>query len=243
VSAIWLAAAEVNHFTPCSRQIPSASRRATVSESPTSEPPVLSVIHWPLVQKPRGVAAGQPRNGALDQRRVAGIQQRACRAVGHGERAGVDVGGRREQVGQGELVDPREPAVLLFIGGGHDAALGGGALGLAPDARGIDPVDPLAPGIPLRQPRLLQPVLLLHPVPRPARQRPQLAELRLDLLQHVGGERGAQVAAQRRIVGVLVAQLWRRLTEGHNQMNRSTSRPSTRRNACRGSRSGANEFT
>ena len=42
-----------NHFTPWSRQ-PSPSARATVSLSPTSEPPVRSVIHCPEVHMRAG---------------------------------------------------------------------------------------------------------------------------------------------------------------------------------------------
>ncbi len=48
-----LVVAEVNHLRPYSRHAPS-SNRATVSDRPTSEPPVDSVIHWPLVQKVAG---------------------------------------------------------------------------------------------------------------------------------------------------------------------------------------------
>jgi hypothetical protein len=49
VSATSDVVALVNHFVPYRRQTPSPSRRATVSVPPTSEPPVVSVIHWPLV--------------------------------------------------------------------------------------------------------------------------------------------------------------------------------------------------
>ena len=54
VSAISAVVAEVNHLVPDSRQLPSASWRATVSDSPTSEPPVRSVIHCPEVHAVAG---------------------------------------------------------------------------------------------------------------------------------------------------------------------------------------------
>ena len=98
------------------------ARRAS-SERPTSEPPVRSVIHWPLVQIVGGIARGEVRQRALDRRAVAGLEQRARGAVGHGERAGVDVGGRVEEVDERELVDARvraEPALV----GGRDQARG-----------------------------------------------------------------------------------------------------------------------
>src|SRR5262249_4286542 len=45
VSATSALALEQNHLSPQSRHVPSASQRATVVLVPTSEPPVLSVIH------------------------------------------------------------------------------------------------------------------------------------------------------------------------------------------------------
>jgi hypothetical protein len=45
--------AELNHFVPYRRQ-PSGEARATVSVRPTSDPPVRSVIHWPLVHARAG---------------------------------------------------------------------------------------------------------------------------------------------------------------------------------------------
>jgi hypothetical protein len=53
VSAICDVTAEVNHLRPKSRQC-SPSATARVSVRPTSEPPVVSVIHWPLVQHVAG---------------------------------------------------------------------------------------------------------------------------------------------------------------------------------------------
>jgi hypothetical protein len=56
VSAICEVTAEVNHLRPYSRHAPFSSI-ARVCERPTSEPPVVSVIHWPLVQKVAGSRA------------------------------------------------------------------------------------------------------------------------------------------------------------------------------------------
>ena len=77
-SAISAVVAEVNHFVPKSRQ-PSAVRAARRSRCrTTSEPPVRSVIHCPLVHARRGVARGEPRHGALDER--GGRRRRAASA-------------------------------------------------------------------------------------------------------------------------------------------------------------------
>lgn len=57
----------MNHFLPYNRQPPSASGRATISERPTSEPPVVSVIHCPLVQNragSRAVSRGTARSAS-----------------------------------------------------------------------------------------------------------------------------------------------------------------------------------
>ncbi len=53
VSAICAVVAEVNHFVPYSFH-PSGDFLATVCVSPTSEPPVRSVIHCPDVQNVAG---------------------------------------------------------------------------------------------------------------------------------------------------------------------------------------------
>jgi hypothetical protein len=53
VSVISLVVAEVNHFVPWSRQR-SPSRTARVRLCPTSDPPIRSVIHCPLVHARAG---------------------------------------------------------------------------------------------------------------------------------------------------------------------------------------------
>src|SRR5664280_170403 len=53
-TATSLVTAEQNHFSPLSRQPPSAPRLARVLVRPTSLPPVASVIHCPLVQATAG---------------------------------------------------------------------------------------------------------------------------------------------------------------------------------------------
>ena len=54
VKAICDVIAEVNHFLPYRRHSPFASCAARVNDAPTSEPPVDSVIHCPLVQARSG---------------------------------------------------------------------------------------------------------------------------------------------------------------------------------------------
>src|SRR5205085_8899725 len=67
---------------PYNLQHPSASRRAMVSEEPTSEPPFNSVIHWPLVQKLSG--SRDVRRGTRSEERRVGKEGRArCGSV-HG---------------------------------------------------------------------------------------------------------------------------------------------------------------
>ncbi len=68
--------AEVNHLRPFKRQVPSASRRAVVSLIPTSEPPAVSVIHWPLIQNVAGsrlrrCGSTRSRSPAFDASRSA----------------------------------------------------------------------------------------------------------------------------------------------------------------------------
>src|SRR6185437_6879771 len=68
VSVISLVVAEVNHLVPKRRQ-PSPSFTARVRLCPTSEPPVRSVIHCPLVQARAGsrlVSRGSARSTSAE---------------------------------------------------------------------------------------------------------------------------------------------------------------------------------
>ena len=166
----------------------------TVCERPTSEPPVVSVIHCPLVHAQRRVPRREPRQRAFDEALVSGVQQRAGRAVGHRERAGVDVGRRVEQVDLGELGDARVTAVRRLVARRDQPVAHGEALGLAPERRHFEFVHAIAPGIPLRERRLVQPIGDLQSIQRAARHGPELIELRLELAQRLGRQRAAQPA-------------------------------------------------
>jgi hypothetical protein len=109
--------------------------RATVSVRPTSEPPVRSVIHWPEVHMLRRVAAEEVRERAVRSACVPVQRERARGAVGHRERAGVDVRRRVEEVHLRELVDPREGAVLALVGRRDEAVLRGERGGALPERR------------------------------------------------------------------------------------------------------------
>jgi hypothetical protein len=111
------------------------------------------------------------------------MDERTRRAIGHGERAGVDVGRRVEEVNLCELLDPGQVAVAPFVGGRDQPVLECETLRLAPQRRELDGVDAVAPGVPLREPRLVQPVIELQPVERSAHLGAELLDLGLELAQ------------------------------------------------------------
>ncbi len=169
----------------------------------------------PLAAGPerRGVARGEARQRAIDQRLVAGVQQAARRAVRHRQRAGVDVRRRVEQVDLEELRDARVATHRRLVTGRDQAVLGGEALGLAPQRRDLDFVDALAPGIPLREHRLVGEIGLLQPVQVAAGERAELAQLAAQLRHDRRGQRALDPRTQQRIVVELVAEARRRLRE------------------------------
>ena len=88
-----------------------------------------------------------------------------------------------EEVDLCELLDAGQVAVAPFVGGRDEPVLEREALRLAPQRRELDGVDALAPGVPLREPRLVQPVVELQPVERSARLGAELLDLGLELAQ------------------------------------------------------------
>ena len=154
----------------------------------------------------RGIARGQVRHGARDQRLVARLEQRARRAVGHRERAGVDVRRRMEEIHLRELLDARVAPVGALVGRRDEAVAQREPLGLAPQRRHLDRVDPVAPGVPLHEARLVEPVGELQPVELAAGDGAELVELGLEVAQHVGRQHAPQPAAEQRVVAVLVAE-------------------------------------
>src|SRR4051812_34090970 len=115
----------------------------------------------------------------------------------------------------------RMPAVATLVGRRDQTALGGDALGHAPERRDLYAVNALAPRVPLRQTRLVQAVFQLHAVKLAARHLAQLRERRLYVAQDFGREPSFQVRAQRAVVLVLVAESRRLLSEGHHTLLRA----------------------
>ena len=181
----------------------------------------------PAGPEPLRVPAGEPRHGPLDQRGVARVEQRPRGAVGHGQRAGVDVGGRVEQVDQGELVDPRPAAVGLLVGERGQPEADGEGLRVPPQRRRRDPVDPVAPGVPGDEHRFVAPLGQLAGVQVPAGQLPELVQLGLDPAQHLRRHQPAQEGAQHGVVAVLVAEPRRGLDERRSHGQQPRSHPGT----------------
>src|SRR5579885_772945 len=157
------------------------------------------------------------RHDALDEGLVARSDERAGRAVGHRERATVDVGRGREEVCERALMNARVRAVPSLVSRGDDAKLRGEAFGDAPERRDFDAVNALAPRVPLRQARLAEAVFELRPVQLAAREFAHLDERRLDLAESVRRERAPKVRAERAVVFVLVAESRWLLAEGHRR--------------------------
>src|SRR5687768_16482090 len=98
------------------------------------------------------------RHSTIDKRLVVGIEQRAGSAVSHRERTTINIGRRREEISEHTLMHSRQTAVLLLVSCGHDAMLGRDPLSHTPQRRDFDLVDAIAPGVPLGQGWLIQPV-------------------------------------------------------------------------------------
>lgn len=127
--------ADVNHLRPVNRQCPLPSRlKPQASVLPTSEPPASSVIHWPEARMSRH-RGSQARNCVCDQCVVGGGLERGGGAIGHGQRAGVELAGDVMQVDTQELVATRVFPVACLVSCG-DQAVAGGDFGAALPHRG-----------------------------------------------------------------------------------------------------------
>jgi hypothetical protein len=152
---------------------------------------------------------------ALDQRLVLRRNERARCAVGHRERARVDVPRAVDQVHERELVHARVSAVLALVRGADHALLGSDARGTLPQRRELDAIDAMAPGIPLLEARLVEALLDRLAIEVAAGELTDLVELRLDALQDIGRQRVSQVAPQDVVGRVLIPELRRGLIERH----------------------------
>ena len=171
----------------------------------------------PLPARPRpgGIARGEPRHGAGDEGGVAGGEQRPRRAVGHGERAGVDVDRRLEHVDHRHLVQPGERPVPPLVRGGHEAVARRERRRLAPERGELDAVHAAPPRVPLHEARLRLALGLLQLEQPAPRELAELEQLRLDLPQGVGRQRAGEVLAEEGVGGVRVREPRRVLEEGH----------------------------
>jgi len=121
-----------------------------------------------------------------------------------------------KQEHRGELMNPRVRSMRPLIWNGDQANLRRKRRGALPKRRYDDTIDAIAPCIPLRQLGLVQPIRELLLVQLPACQPPELAQRRLDRLQHVARQHSPQIRAHERIVVILIAQPGRGLDEdGH----------------------------
>ena len=130
----------------------------------------------PLARGPRPgrIARQQAGQGALGELAVAALDQRAGGAVGHRQRAGVDVERGAQHVDQGELVDARVRAEAVLVAGGDQAVAGGEPGRLLPQRADLDVIDAAAPRIPRGVDRLVEAIGELEPV-QLGRQRAELA--------------------------------------------------------------------
>ena len=206
VSAICEVIADVNHFLPYSRQPSASVRSARVRVVPTSDPPVDSVIHWPLVQALQWVPTRQARHGTLDQWLVPRHQERARRPIGHRERTGIDIRRRMKKIDRCELMDARITTVRALIRNGDQTMLRGQLRSALPQRRDHDLIDAIAPRVPLHQPRLVQPILQLQLVKLAARKRAELVELRFDISKDFRRQRPCEVLPQKPVVAILIAE-------------------------------------
>ena len=161
------------------------------------------------------IAAGEVRHGARDEPVVARCHQRLGGAIGHGERATVDVGRRRKQIGQRKLMHARKFAVPPFVRDGDQTLLCGKAFRRAPQRRHIDAVDAVTPRIPRHMHGFTGAIRQLKSIQFAAREFTHVREGRLNLVQHVWRQRACKIRAQHTIGIILIAKLGRRLHEGH----------------------------
>ena len=94
-----------------------------------------------------------------------------------------------QEVDLRELRDAGEASVRRLVPGGDEPVLHGQPLRLLPDRRDLEFVDPVSPGVPLLQARLVQPVGELQPVQRATGDGTEFVEFRFELAQRVRGQR------------------------------------------------------
>ena len=155
MSAIFDVVADVNHLVPYSRHCVAVELRDGLALRDVG---AAGALGHPLAARPhrRRIARREQRDVAdRSSALVAAREQRARRAVGHRERARVDVERRAEHVDDRELMRARVRAEPRLVAGRDHAVPRGEHLRLAPQRRDLDPIDAIAPRIPLGQHRLV----------------------------------------------------------------------------------------
>ncbi len=163
----------------------------------------------------RRIARGEMRDRPLagGAEIVAEQLERARGAIAHGERAGVELARRMEQVDQRELVYAREAPMSALVADRDEASLRSHAGVLLP--RCVDPhlVRPPPPGVERHVLGFVPAVPDREFVEPASGHGPHLGELGLDLPADVGIDGARQPATQQRVVRPGVGEMRRRLDE------------------------------
>ncbi len=104
--------------------------------------------------------------------------------------------------------------MTMFVGNRNQPAACRDGNQRLPQRRHFDPIDAVAPGVPLGEHRFVQAVRKLPVIPFATGAPPQLAEFRLDVLEDVHRQHPLEKCAQEPVIVVRVTQSRRRLDEG-----------------------------
>ncbi len=161
----------------------------------------------PLAGKPecRDISGSQARNCVCDQCVVGGGLERGGGAIGHGQRAGVELAGDVMQVDTQELVATRVFPVACLVSCGDQAVAGGDFGAALPHRGGFDAVNAIADGIKAREDRLRWRACAGF-VPGVRRMRAQRIQIGIDFAAEVLRHVLRQPGLQDPIAAVLVFQ-------------------------------------
>jgi hypothetical protein len=168
-SARWIAF----RTRECKRHLRADRRREPLATVKTKDVAVLfcdcfgnsdigatSEFSHPLAGSPKlfRVSCDQVRHSTIDQRLITRTEQRARSTVSHREWTTVDISRRCKQICERALMYSRQTAVSLLVSCSNYSMLRRNALSHTPQWCQLDLVDAVSPRIPLREPRLIQPV-------------------------------------------------------------------------------------
>ena len=174
------------------------------------------VLRHPLPADPEllRIAAQEMRQCAFDQFLVLGGLDRGDGAVGHRQRARVELARAMEQIHHRELMHARVRAVRRFVTRRDDAVLRRQRLRGDPCRREFETVDAFAPRIPLRQLRFAA-FAQRADRPRGGGEFAEFGQVVFDGAEHGRRQHAAQIGTQHAVVEILVAQNRRGLQKGH----------------------------